>query len=105
MTAEEVQRAAQTWDEVTDNEGRELEIQKWICGIKEGQTRSQYIACRAECIPFAIVKDGKWYEKGKMGWWGMVSDEQLGVDWHSQAKMLMEDLPDDTLLTIVDCHI
>lgn len=40
---------------------------------------------------FAIVKDGVWYERGSMGWWGCVSDEKglseigrwLGTSWHT----------------------
>lgn len=54
---------------------------------------------------FAVVKDGQWYEKGKMGWWGMVADEKVQAEWNKQFSDLFDALSDDTLLTIVDCHI
>jgi hypothetical protein len=54
---------------------------------------------------FALLKDGQWYERGKMGWWGHVSDEKDGTEWRAQFNAMFDSLPDDTLLTVVDCHI
>jgi hypothetical protein len=54
---------------------------------------------------FAVVKDGVWYEKGRMGWWGMVADEKEQEVWDQQVAELVDGLPDNTLLTVVDCHI
>jgi hypothetical protein len=54
---------------------------------------------------FAIVKDGKWYEKGKMGWWAAVHNEKDKNEWVRQCNELFDSLPDNTLLTVVDCHI
>lgn len=54
---------------------------------------------------FAVLKDGQWYEKGSMGLWGMVSDEKDKDVWNRQFVDLIRDLPDDTLLSVVDCHI
>lgn len=54
---------------------------------------------------FAVVKDGKWYERGRMGWWAMVSDEKAEEAWESEFHNLLDGLPEDTTLTIVDCHI
>jgi len=56
-------------------------------------------------VTFAIIKDGKWYEKGDMGWWGFVSDEKNQSDWNREFNKLLDACPDDTLLTVVDCHI
>lgn len=56
-------------------------------------------------VPFAVVKDGKWYEKGSMGWFGMVADEKDAEGWSAQFQRLLDDLPPDTMLTMVDCHI
>lgn len=52
---------------------------------------------------FALLKDGVWYEKGKMGWWATVSDEKM--DWNYQFTKLFNELDDDVRVTIVDCHI
>lgn len=54
---------------------------------------------------FAVLKDGEWFEKGEMGWWGMVSDEKGQGVWNEQFAKLIDDLPDDTRLTVVDAHI
>jgi hypothetical protein len=51
---------------------------------------------------FAVLKDGTWYEKGSMGW-GCVTGEK--DDWAEEFGKLLDSLSDDTLLTIVDCHI
>jgi hypothetical protein len=53
----------------------------------------------------ALVKDGKWYENGSMGWWGIVSDAEDPIEWSQMWKEMVLSLPDDTLLTLVDCHI
>lgn len=58
-----------------------------------------------EIVTFAIVKDGEWYEKGKMGWWGVVTDQKDEDVWKEEVKKLLQGLSDDTLLTILDCHI
>jgi hypothetical protein len=55
--------------------------------------------------PYAIVKDGEWFQKGKMGWFGMSSDEIGQDDWNAFVNKTYDELPDDTLLTLVDCHI
>ena len=54
---------------------------------------------------FAVLMDGKWYEKGEMGWWGMVRNEKADEDWNNEFRMLIDSIPDDLLLTVVDCHI
>ena len=54
---------------------------------------------------FAVLKDGVWYERGDMGWWGMVSDEKDKSEWVNQIASLLDELSDDTRISIVDCHI
>lgn len=56
-------------------------------------------------VPHAIVKDGKWHERGEMGWWGTVSNEKDQDEWDAEVQRLYDDLPDETMLTLVDCHI
>ena len=69
--------------------------------------RKAYVADRrcASLSTFAVVYKGEWYEKGEMGWFGCVSDEKSKYDWSAQFMDILESLPDDTLLTVVDCHI
>lgn len=52
---------------------------------------------------FAILKDGQWMERGSMGWWGCVSDEK--DNWSDNYLDIINSIPDDKYLTVVDCHI
>lgn len=73
-----------------------------------GSDREEYIATRAAkvWVPFALVRDGEWHEKGRMGWFGMSTDKpEDQAPWTVEVRSLVLSLPDDTLLTIVDCHI
>ena len=54
---------------------------------------------------FSLLKDGVWYQRGEMGWWGVVSDRKPDEEWTGQWVELVLNLPDETLLTVVDCHI
>lgn len=69
------------------------------------ETREQYLKRHAHVGTFAILKDGEWYEKGKMGWWACVSNEKDPDEWNSQFDKLINELPEDTLLSVYDCHI
>jgi hypothetical protein len=71
-------------------------------------TREEYAKRITSFSTFAVLtSDGKWCEKGEMGWFGMSSDGPVeGKNWddnymdnfvHSQDK--------DLIMTIVDCHI
>lgn len=54
---------------------------------------------------FAVVKDGQWYEKGEMGWWGIVSNKSDQDEWNQKVWELLQAIPEDTLISIYDCHI
>lgn len=68
--------------------------------------RDAYIAEAAKyaTMPFAFVKDGKWFERGRMGYWAVVFDENPEKQYEEWSKVF-ESLPDDTMMTCVDCHI
>lgn len=55
--------------------------------------------------PFAVVKDGKWYQKGEMGWFGITHDEKDQGVWVEEVQKLLDSLADDTALHLYDCHI
>jgi len=80
----------------------------WRCPVEMfGFDREAHVLrARAKAlVTFAVVKDGKWYERGEMGWWGVVHNESDQDEWIAQFNALLSDLPPDTLLTAVDCHI
>ena len=76
----------------------------WTYGVEKDQTKEEYLM-EANVSTFAIVKDGKWYQKGEMGWWGMASNEKKADVWVEEWNKLIDALPDDTMLTVLDCHI
>lgn len=59
----------------------------------------------AEKLPFAIITpDGEWHERGQMGWFATVSDEDEG--WDARAEKLLRDQQGKGMVAIVvDCHI
>lgn len=69
------------------------------------ETRAQYLKRCAGVSAHAVLKDGEWYEKGEMGWFGCVSDEKAPDSWKDEFNNLIDGLPDDTLLSLYDCHI
>jgi len=69
--------------------------------------RERYVqVAMNECITtFAVLMDGEWYERGNMGWWGIVTDEADEDVWHEQYSNLFNNLPDDIIVSVYDCHI
>lgn len=84
-----------------DDNLRWASVEDFLC------SRDEYIqnARNAACTTFAVLKDGQWHERGSMGWWGCVSDEKDKGEWHREFSALVDSLPDETRLTVVDCHI
>ena len=69
----------------------------------EGQTVEEWIEAAPYLTSFAVLKDGQWYERGKMGWWGCVSDED--GEWDSKFVELLNSLRSDQWIAVLDCHI
>ena len=68
-------------------------------------TREQYVreAERNAISTFAYLRGGKWAEKGEMGWFANVSNEK--DSWPEIFYNLLQDVPGDEYVTILDCHI
>lgn len=57
-------------------------------------------------VPFCFVtEDGEWREKGEMGWWGSVNNEQPENSWKQQFVDYVKSLDESCLVTVVDFHI
>lgn len=84
---------------------RNVDFKSRMDVAEEKASREDYIAEeRADSVAtFAILMDGKWMEKGKMGWWACVSGED--ENWTGKFHEILDSIPDDKLLTVVDCHI
>lgn len=55
--------------------------------------------------PHAFIIEGQWVEKGEMGWFGISDDKHSQVDWNDKFMETFNNLPDDTLVSLMDCHI
>lgn len=75
--------------------------------MKMAETRGDYVeqARRSRVVTFAVLQNGNWYQRGEMGWWGVVSNEKDKNEWENQFYELLKSLPEDTLLSVYDCHI
>lgn len=69
--------------------------------------RDQYIqrARDGAIVTFALCHDRRWAQRGEMGWWACVSGEKDKDDWNAEFSTYFDSLPDDALITVVDCHI
>jgi hypothetical protein len=75
-------------------------------GVKNKSIRKKdFIKRYVDFSTHAIVKDGEWIEKGQMGWWGISSGDMKPEEWCDLFDKAIEEASDDTLFTIVDCHI
>lgn len=72
-------------------------------------TEADFTAATSWRCPFHgfIDLDGKWHERGDMGWFAMCDDENKTTfdGEHGEFWSFVEALPDDAMLYVVDCHI
>lgn len=55
---------------------------------------------------FGIISiDGKWIEKGSMGWWGIVTDEEDPETFKKMYLDTLNEANDDDFIVSIDCHI
>lgn len=78
---------------------------EYFCVFTGGREKFVENAMNLVAVPFAVVKNGEWYQKGEMGWWGTSINEMDQDDWNKQFQKLINDVPGDTIITAVDCHI
>ncbi len=112
MSDERTEAAAARWDKAvkTCNGDNETDKNKryWEYDINEEQWKAgkdAYIesARKTAINTFAVVKDGEWFEKGNMGWFACVTNENK--QWPDEFESLLTGVPDDEILTLLDCHI
>jgi hypothetical protein len=40
-----------------------------------------------------------------MGWFGMSSDDKPKDAWNNELQILIESIPDDHMMVMLDCHV
>lgn len=86
----------------------EAKIHVWS-GLHETYkgSREEYVKSWEDnvLVPFAILKDGQWHERGEMGWFGAVSDEKDCGEWQFEVRKMLSELDPNTIVSLMDCHI
>ncbi len=89
-------------------EGKELRAKAscdWDGLPDEFLTREQFVYSAVPISTFAILKDGEWMERGSMGWFACVADEKPRDQWAEKVSEVIRNIPGESWVTIVDCHI
>ena len=56
--------------------------------------------------PYAYIDtNGIWHERGKMGWFGISTNDKDEKSWDDEFKKFINNQKKSTIVTLVDCHI
>lgn len=118
INEEEYKKNKRFWEIIVDGDEprtkEEEEQKKWTWYKKEYYTNrykdaDDYANRASQFATYAVVTpDGVWHEKGQMGWWGMSTDtaeDAKGWDANYYNEFIAPYDPDNTYVTVVDCHI
>lgn len=82
-----------------------FDVDSFLNKIRMSREEVAVRARRRALQTYAVVKDGKWYERGEMGWFGMSTNEKDPDAWDKEFSDLLDGLSPETWIAIVDCHI
>lgn len=53
-----------------------------------------------------LLPSGEWIEPGQYAWWlGALAEREENVDWIRKFNQILDALPQDDWVTLIDCHI
>ncbi|MFT8420507.1 MAG: hypothetical protein ABF665_03145 [Gluconacetobacter sp.] len=78
------------------------DIAAMLSRVPEGYAAER---ARQGWLPFALLDDGEWVERGTMAMFGIAIDEKDGETWVATIRERILGLPADMPITIVECHI
>lgn len=112
--AERAEAEEITWDEAREQYGNQCVV-KLARGHDDFSwdtdqflvSRQAYIqeAGDSAGIPGRFLVNGEWHERGKMLMFGVSDDTMTNADWRAKFWSIFSLLPQDTIVTAVDCHI
>jgi len=95
-----------TWNEFQDKIKEEPESEqnlRFMWGIETSETFESFTQVDIGFSTYAVLKDGEWLAKGEMGMWGI--DSNVDEEWVNKKVSIFENLDEDDVITVVDCHI
>lgn len=92
---------AEAQEKIAAGESQSVVFRYGLNDINE--TEDEYVRRGMGFSCFAVLDADGWHEKGRMGWWGIVSDET--DTWPDQFKALVDAADGDDWFTICDVHI
>lgn len=82
------------------------EQQRLIFDRWKDELPDDYMARKSRFLTHAYIHRGKWYERGRVGWWGKCEGDVVPIDeWLKQYKEMLRSLKDDTTLTHITCRV
>jgi len=77
----------------------------WILGVNlmKCPTKEKLVAAQEVPVTYAVVKDGEWHTKSAGGLFDQDADAACR-DWQERFQELLEDVPPDWMIAVVDCH-
>jgi len=74
-------------------------------GYVGASTPTEFISTTQADVAMPCHMSVDWVGKGDMGWFGVSRDKVADQDWNNKFWDMIESLPPDTMITVVDCHI
>lgn len=72
----------------------------------DGKNEDTKFHYHKSCVPFAIIVDGEWFEKGQMGWFAITLNEKSEDVWCNEFNQILEKIPKNgTEVYLIDFHI
>lgn len=106
---ENVRSVQMRWDQmIAGGHQNDLGLRQFQYGFDKDSTLEQELQEAQNCHPFntfALLKNGVWYERGEMGWFASVKNDKGRNDWRGELHQLWDDIADDQIVVVVDCHI
>lgn len=96
------QPEAKAFAEYSKNNFNFNSVEDFLVSEEEFVSDSVY----SSIAPFAYVSEKTgWREQGEMGWFGVSIKNTSNKEWHEEFMSFVAELPPETKVTVIDCHI
>ena len=69
-------------------------------------TAKEFWGSTQKALTWAMITlEGRWLQKGEMGWWGMSDPEKASEDYDHVWWGVVRNLAPEQMVYLVDCHI